>query len=345
MFELPLTEQVVRQQRVLAVKQSMFIEPVGARTQCLALLAEARQVFDAPCLIDCALLLSQIEDQLGDVKHALSCLTEALVYAEEFKQMQRTPEILEQIGRCYYSQACYPQALEHWQQCAVLCGKQVEFLTTRSLALIGLGQICDAGGDYALAVKMHSLAHGLLQGQDDPFLLVKAKINWAVNLKKIGEIPAAKALLREALQLCLQQKLPHYAATSSFRLAEIKLETGDLITAENLISDGLAIVASTPYHWAEVNLLALWAQLMAKKGQLVLALSIIQRGLLIAKADGLRHLEMRLSEQAERYARSTGQFELADDLARRVNFILLHLNAGMVPNISPNLSGLSELLV
>ncbi|WP_297575773.1 hypothetical protein [uncultured Deefgea sp.] len=345
MIELQLTEQAMRQQRVLAVAQSMFLEPVGARSQCLALLDEARAVFDAPCLIDCAVLLSQIEDQLGDLNHAIRCLTEALVYAEEFKQTQRMPEILEQIGRCYYSQACYPQALEHWQQCAVICGKQTAFLKTRSLALMGLGQICDAGGDYVLAEQMQCLAHGLLTGHSEVFLLVKAKINWAVSLKKIGEIAAATALLRDALQRCLQQKLPHYAATSLYRLAEIKLETGDLISAEGLIADGLAIVASTPYHWAEANLLALSAQLMAKKGQPLSALAMIQRGLLIAKADGLRHIEMRLSEQAERYARSTEQFELADDLARRVNFILLHLNAAMVQHIAPDLSGLSELLI
>ncbi len=337
--------QEYRQHLLAKNKAEMFVDPVSARSQCLALLDDARRAFDITCFIDAALQRSQIEDQLGDLNSAISLLTEAMVFAEEFKHPQRLPEILEQIGRCYYSQACYPQALEHWQQCAELCGNQAEFLKTRSLALMGLGQICDAGGDNRLAVQMHAAAHQLLLDSEDVFLLVKAKINWAVNLQKIADPDAAKVLLHASLALCLQHQLPHYAATSCYRLAEIELKNGDFLTAESLIEEGLLIVASTPYHWVEVNLLGLWAQLISRQGQVQRALEVVLRALTIAQDDGFRHLEMRLSEQAEHYARAMGQIEIADEFARKTNFIQMHLNATMSPQISPNLSGLSALLI
>jgi tetratricopeptide (TPR) repeat protein len=344
-LRMPKSGLVYRQQQLAQIAAAMFTDPVSARAQCLNLLGEARHAFDALCFIDAALLLSQIEDQLGDLNSAIAQLSEAMVFAEEFKQTQRLPEILEQIGRCYYTQACYPQALEHWQQCAVLCGKNSALLKTRSLALMGLGQICDAGGDNALAVQMHASAHQLLADVDDAFLLVKAKINWAVNLHKMGERRAAKELLRQSLSLCLQHQLPHYAATSSYRLAEIELADGHLLAAECLIEDGLHIVASTPYHWVEVNLLSLWAQLLAQQSAPQAALEKVQRGLLIAQDNGFRHQEMRLAELAERYARNLGQIELADDYAHKVNFMVLHLNALAAPQLNPNLSGLSFLIV
>ncbi|WP_027469822.1 hypothetical protein [Deefgea rivuli] len=341
---MPMIEPQPRQSQLDAIQALLFTEPVRARELCLALLAQTRQTFDAKTFIAAALQLSQIEDQLGDLTSAINQLFEAMVFAEEFKQSQCRPEILEQIGRCYYTQACYPQALEHWLQCVVLCGKDAEFLKTRSLALMGLGQICDVWGDHALAVRMHASAHQLLLDTGDVFLRVKAKINWAVNLQKTGDLIGAKELLRRSLTLCLQHQLPHYAATSSYRLAEIELMNGHLEASECLIEEGLAIVAITPYHWAEVNLLALWAQLMEKRGQSQQALDIVQRGLQIAQQDGFRHQEMRLADQAERYARAIGKIDLADDYARKVNFIMLHLNTTTTPQFAPNLSSLSDLL-
>ncbi|QZA77186.1 hypothetical protein K4H28_12950 [Deefgea tanakiae] len=343
---MPLSRQEYRQHLLVQNKTEMFTSPVRSRTQCLALLDDARRAFDISAFIDGALQLSQIEDQLGDLTNAISHLSEALVFAEEFKQTQRIPEILEQIGRCYYTQACYPQALEHWQQCVELCQNQPELLKTRSLALMGLGQICDAGGDNHLAVQMHAAAHNLLIDFGDVFLLVKAKINWAVNLQKVADSIAAKALLRDALTLCLQHHLPHYAATCSYRLAEIELADGHLMAAECLIEDGLLIVASTPYHWAEVNLLGVWAKLIAiDPSQCVRALDVVERALTIAHQDGFRHLELRMSEQAEHYARVSGRIELADEYARKANFIQLDLNSAMNPQMMPNVAGLSALLL
>ena len=343
---MALSRQEYRQHLLAQNKAEMFTSPVRTRTQCLALLDDARRAFDIAAFIDGALQLSQIEDQLGDLSSAISHLSEALVFAEEFKQTQRMPEILEQIGRCYYTQACYPQAFEHWKQCVELCQNQTDMLKTRSLALMGLGQICDVGGDNHLAVQMHAAAHHLLINFGDMFLLVKAKINWAVNLQKLADSTAAKGLLREALTLCLKHNLPHYAATCSYRLAEIEFADGHLTAAECLIEDGLLIVASTPYHWAEVNLLGVWAKLIASDpSQYVRALDVVERALTIAQQDGFRHLELRLSEQAESYARLSGRSDLADEYARKVNFIQLDLNSAMSPRMMPNIKGLSALLI
>lgn len=211
---------------------------------------------------------------------------------------------------------------------------------------MGLGQICDAGRDNQLAVQMHAAAHQLLLDAGDAYLLVKAKINWAVNLQKLAQSREAKTLLREALILCLNHHFPHYAATCSYRLAEIELAEGHLLAAESLIEDGLSIVATTPYHWAEVNLLGLWARLIANdEAQFERALDVVGRALTIASHDGFRHSELRLLEQAEHYARVIGRVELANEYARKANFIQLDLNSAMSPQVIPSVVGLSALLI
>lgn len=335
----------VHSAQLKAVEQLIFTEPVLARQKCLAVLAGARQAFDAPTLIAAALQLSLIEDQLGDLESAIAVLSEALVFAEKFKLQQRLPQLLEQIGRCYYSQARYPQALEFWHQCAVLCGNDADFISTRGLALMGLGQICDACGENGQAITLHQRAHTLLAGIDDCFLLTMAKINWAVNLQKTGQNDAAEFILQDALQLSLTHQLPHHAAESYFRLAEIAIVKQQWDQAERLLEEGLLTLATTPYHWCEVNLLALWATVAAQQQRLAQALESVKRGLLIAEQDGLRHLEMRLNQQASQYARAMGQDDQAEEFLRKSHFLEIHLNTAFAPNTLLNFSALSDLLI
>nr|WP_314898730.1 hypothetical protein [uncultured Deefgea sp.] len=177
------------------IERLIFTEPVLAKQKCALLLARARKNFDASTFISASLHFSLIEDQLGDLPQAIVVLSEALVFAEEFKQAQQTPQLLEQIGRCYYSQANYPQALDYWHQCALLCGNQLNFLETRALALMGLGQICDVSGEHTQAIQLHQIAHSLLLTINNQFLLTMAKINWAVNLQKIGLSEESREIL------------------------------------------------------------------------------------------------------------------------------------------------------
>ncbi|MBM5571746.1 MULTISPECIES: hypothetical protein [Deefgea] len=331
-------------QQLAEMQQLIFTEPVLARQKCGQLLAHARHAFDAPTFISAALSLSLIEDQLGDLQQAISVLSEALVFAEEFKQKQRIPQLLEQIGRCHYSQANYPQALDYWHQCALQCGQQNDLLETRALALIGLGQICDACGENAQAIHLHQLAHDLLLSINNYFLLTMAKINWAVNLQKTGQSEAARTILQESLQLSLAHELPHHAAESQFRLAEIAISLDELILAEQYIEEGLMTVALTPYHWCEINLLALWAQLSYRAGRLAQALDIVKRGLHIAEEDGLRHLVFRLSQQAVLYARAGGLNAIADEYQRKIDFLQVHLHTEIAQPNALNLQMLRDLI-
>ena len=332
-------------QQLAEIEQLIFTEPVLARQKCTALLAQARAKFDTATFIAAALQLALIEDQLGDLAHAIAVLSEALVFAEEFKQSQGVPQLLEQIGRCYYSQASYPQALEYWHQCAVLCGNQIELIETRGLALMGLGQICDASGENAQAIALHQMAHFLLLKVDNVFLLTMAKINWAVNLQKIGQSETARSILLDALNLSLAHDLPHHAAESQFRLAEIALSLDELTLAEQLLEEGLMTVSITPYHWCEVNLLGLWAQLSHQAGRHEQSLDIVRRGLHLAEEDGLRHLVLRLSQQAIHYAHILGLHEVADEYQRKVNFLSIHLHTELTRPTALNLNMLRDLMV
>ena len=343
MVEVIKPDAHTRQLKV--IEQLIFTEPVLARQKCMAVLAVARLAFDAQTFITAALQLSLIEDQLGDLEQAIAVLSEAMVFAEEFEQQAAIPQLLEQIGRCYYSQAHYPQALEFWHQCAVLCGNDASLIATRGLALMGLGQICDACGENAQAITLHQLAHTLLSSIDDCFLLTMAKINWAVNLQKTGQNAAAETILQSALQLSLSYQLPHHAAESYFRLAEIAIDQLAWDRAERLLEEGLIILTTTPYHWCEVNLLALWATVAAQQQRTAQALESVKRGLLIAEQDGLRHLELRLNQQAAQYAQAMGLDEQAEDFLRKSNFLEIHLDTVLAPNMLLNFNILSDLLI
>ncbi|QLG88825.1 hypothetical protein HQ393_11600 [Chitinibacter bivalviorum] len=333
-----------RQHTLDLIDAHIFTDPVLARGFCMSLLQETREAFDIQHFIAASLRLSLIEDQLGDFAQAIEVLSEAMAYAQEFKLFQEMPAILEQLGCCHYSLAHYPPALSYWQQCVLLCGKQASLAKTRGLAMVGLGRICDVCGQNQLAVTMHEAGHTILLATEDAFLITMAKINWAVNLFKLQQYAAARVLLNQALAMSHANQLPHHVAECHFRLAQIAMQEGALEVAESEIEEGLLTVSTTPYHWVEVNLLAEWGELVFHQGDAERAMEIVRRGLLIAQEDGLRHLEMRLVRQAERYCHVLGIKELAAEYGRQVSFLQLHLHAEMPSDATLDLTRLPELV-
>lgn len=103
-------------------------------------------------------------------------------------------------------------------------------------------------------------------------------------------------------------------------------------------------VSITPYHWCEVNLLGLWAQLSHQAGRHEQSLEIVRRGLQIAEEDGLRHLVLRLSQQAIHYAHILGLREIADEYQRKVNFLSVHLHTEITQPTALNLNMLRDLM-
>ncbi|WP_410499459.1 hypothetical protein [Chitinibacter sp. S2-10] len=332
-----------RQQSLDAIAAKIFTEPALARKQCIELLEQARLGADGKTFIAAAVQYSLIEDQLGDAHAALKLLSEAMAYAQEFHLIHEIPVILEQMGCCYYSLARYPQALQCWRQCAMLCGNQASMSKTRGLALIGLGRICDAAGNNELAVKMHQSGHQLLQITDDAYLITMAKINWAVNLQKLQQYDAACILLSDALVLSQQNHLPHHIAEILFRLSQIAIVQQQDGLAESYIEDGMLTLSETPYHWVEVNLLAEWARLQARQGKLIEALATVKRGLELAQTDDFKNLEMVLLQQAQGYANDMGLSLIADEYQRKASFLLLHLQDEIPASEQLDLDGLNAL--
>ncbi|WP_348946115.1 hypothetical protein ABHF33_06305 [Chitinibacter sp. FCG-7] len=341
---MPANPASLRQMQLDAIQARIFTEPESARSQCHVLLNVARDVYDVHTFIAAALQLSLIEDQLGDFASAINLLSESMAYAQEFRLFQQMPAILEQLGCCHYSLAHYPQALAYWQQCVLMCGHQSELSQTRGLALVGLGRICDAVGDNRLAVIMHKAGYQLLLGTHDPYLITMAQINWAVNVLKLADYPQARQLLNAALQTSQAHQLPHHAAECLFRLAQIALAQDQLDEAEICIEEGLLGISSTPYHWVEVNLLAEWAELLARQHNWQEAYTAVQRGLRLAEEDAFKHLEMRLLRQAQRYAGELGLAVHAAEYERRASFLHLHLHDQLLPPGSLELGGLLSLL-
>ncbi|WP_273431212.1 hypothetical protein [Chitinibacter tainanensis] len=334
-----------RQAELAAIATQIFTAPAEARSACLALLDEARLHFDVPVFIEAARQLSLIEDQLGDFAGAIAVLLEAQALAVEFRAYQQMPLILEQLGCCHYSLGHYPAALQYFRQAVLLCGRQAELQKTRALALIGIGRVCDAAGEHRHAVRMHQAASQLLQDSGDAYLITMAKINWAVNLLQLDERAAAQTLLQQTWHESAAAGLPHHVAECQYRLAQLARREQDSAQAELLLEEALGTLTTTPYHWLEVNVLAEWAELVAEQAALPQALTILQRGLQLAREDRFLHLELRLLTQAARYAQQLGLKLQREEYERQAGFLHIQLHDHSVPLPQLDLSGLEALAV
>jgi tetratricopeptide (TPR) repeat protein len=194
------------------------------------------------------------------------------------------------------------------------------------LAFIGLGRICDVANEHQRAVLMHQWAYQLLLVTGDAYLISMAQINWAVNLQRLQQLTQGKEILHDALTLSAAHELPHHVAECQFRLAQIALEEGELGLAESCIEEGLMVIAQTPYHWVEVNLLAEWAKTMARQGLYEQAFEQIKRALLIAQDDRFKQLELQLLRLAQQYTQALGMPQRASEYEHQAQFIRMHLD-------------------
>ncbi|WP_373976601.1 tetratricopeptide repeat protein [Chitinibacter sp. SCUT-21] len=313
-------QQTARQQQLQEIENGLFTEPVVARSRCVALLDEARQGSDFQIFIQAALLFSKIEDQLADLPTALKTLEEALVYAQEFHWAEFEAAIFEQMGCCHYSLAQYDLALQDWRECILLCGHAAATYT-RALAFIGLGRLCDLAEQYQQAVAMHQHAHKLLLPSEDFYAITMAMINWAVNLQRLQRWDDAAELLQQALALSEHHQLPHHAAECHLRLAQVAIAQARWLEAEHCLEEGLSVVAQTPYHWVEANLLFEWAQLLQNQQALEQALDVLKRGLLLTQEDGFKTMELAFLRQAETLCLALGWHLQASEFERQANFL------------------------
>ncbi|WP_148716985.1 tetratricopeptide repeat protein [Chitinolyticbacter meiyuanensis] len=327
------------------IESAIFIEPTRARRLCLQLLDSARHSHDPEALIRGALQLSLIEDQLGEVREAQFALLEALAHCEEFGFLAQEAAVLEQLGRCHYTLGDYQQALAHWEQCVRLCQGKPDLLRVSTQALVGLGQLCDACGEHGQAVSMHAAADARLTDINDAYLAAMVKINLGYNHFQTGDQDGAEATLQQAIVLCRSHGFPHHEAEALYRLAEVRIAQSRLDEAAMLVADGLMLVADTPYHWGEVNLLALHAQLLAQHDELDAAMQATLRALDIARQDGMRHLQVRLHMQLADYAGRSGKPALHDEHLRHSQELRIHLETVSPARTQPSLGHLGQLLV
>ncbi|WP_255991590.1 tetratricopeptide repeat protein [Chitinolyticbacter albus] len=338
------TLRIDHAQLLAEIKTATFVEPTRARVLCLRLLDSARHGHDPEALIRAALQLSLIEDQLGEVQEAAYALVEALAHCEEFGFRALEADVLEQLGRCHYTQGDYQPALDYWERCVRFCRGNPTLQRVQTQALVGIGQLCDACDDHEQAVRMHTAAHAQLDRIQDPYLSAMVKINLGYNQYKIGDYTAAETSLQAAIKLCREHTFPHHEAEALYRLAELRIAQAYPDEAAKLVADGLMLVCETPYHWGEVNLLSLHATLLADQGAIEAALQDTHRALDIAQHDGMRHLQVRLHEQAADYAAQAGKSALHDEHRRQGQQLRLHLDIVRPARAAPRLGHLDNLL-
>ncbi|WP_028453479.1 tetratricopeptide repeat protein [Chitinilyticum aquatile] len=317
MMTLPSPEHAAR---LRAIDEILFVQPAEARDLCVRLLGTARS--DPACFIQAALKLSYIEDQMGETGLALTMLEEALGLVGEPGLASYEASLLEQIGRCNYTRGLYTQALAAWERSLRLSEARSDLLLCQVQSLMGLGQICDAFGQFARAAELHRLADGLVGQVRDPYLAAAIKINLATNLIRLSEFAEAQWLLDESLGICREYHFPHHEAETLMRQAELAMHAhNDLDEAQNLLEMALEVLVDTPYHWGEVNILGSLAEIQFRRRQHAQALETAQRALLVARSDGLRQLEARLTAQASMYAHLTGNSELAEMYRQRSSLL------------------------
>ncbi|WP_051711502.1 ATP-binding protein [Andreprevotia chitinilytica] len=298
------------EQRALAeIDRLQHADPAVAAALCETLIATSRQMKSPLAHIEAIERFGMIMDHGGRPGAARNVLFEGLQVVQALHLFQHEAHLLEMIARGYYTAGEYRPAIQHWARAVEVAELPGSEAKSWMLAKVGLGQVYDALGDHDTAVTMHRAALTRIHEVNDPYLYAKIKINLGVDLAKSGHAAEARVVLAEALACCEQHHFSDYSysAEISFRLAELDLEDGDLDQAQTRLDAALAAARAGNYRWGEANIMAVQAELYAKRNNPAQALAVIHDSIGICHDFGLLHILQRQHLAAARYAEQLGE--------------------------------------
>ncbi|XZG70260.1 GAF domain-containing protein [Chitinibacteraceae bacterium HSL-7] len=312
------------QEELVAIRAALSVNKDEALARCLRLIHAARNARDVATQLAACELYGQVAYVEGR-----NLLFEALQVAQTERMYHAEARIAEQIARSYYTTGQYRQASQFWQQASELAALPDGETQVAVLAAIGMGQVADAAGNPAQAAVHHRAAMSLLASVPDAYLAIKARINLAVNLVRVGSATEARVLLSEALTLAVEHHIDDYAAEARFRLAEIALADGRLEQAGLELIDARRTAQHIGYRWLEVNILGTLADVADARGLTLQAFELVLEAIRLAGPSDYVPLLVRLHARAADFAEELNQISAAyQHRSQQVRYMDLHERTG-----------------
>jgi diguanylate cyclase (GGDEF)-like protein len=238
----------------------------------------------------------------GGYHEAIALIRHALSMAEENGFPSIAADALQETARAYYSIAEYDSALECWTRC-LDAASQIEAHDTWLQALVGLGQIYYAHGDFESALTHHRWAVNSWQTEDGLRLKSVAGINVGINLYQLGRLDEALDVLQTALEEARMTPSLECEGDALGIIGLIRLARNELELADFALMEALAINNQRKHVWGvATNLLSL-GKLRVLSADLEGAERMLHEALLMAEAMSAPHLawqaELALAELYE----------------------------------------------
>ncbi|WP_410499625.1 ATP-binding protein [Chitinibacter sp. S2-10] len=330
-------------QLVAQIESRLHNERALAQQSLDQLLAQTRAERDAVGFITAVELLSQIGygDSLLDLQY------EALQMAQGHHLFAAEARLLNLIARALYSSARYQEAMQTWARCLEAAELSQQYVCWAK-AKMGLGQIYDALGDSASAVRLHQEAIDCCSRLDDRWLLLQANINLGVNLHKLRRSAEALAAFNFALDTARELKHADDEAEVLMRIGELYVAKQVFSLAMTSLDAARVIAERTGYRWALAQTLLLRTECLLRMGRPKEALQQVHQGLEVARQAGASHVRMKLlyllaevCEALEDFATALQMQRQAQQLERLINQSLQRDPLQQIAQIA-QIAGLSQ---
>ncbi|UXY15419.1 hypothetical protein N8I74_19245 [Chitiniphilus purpureus] len=278
-------------------------------TEAMALAQQARalaqQRGDMHALVRSLTLYAHGLFMLGKSGEAQRTLLEAIELGELEPVAAAQGETLQLAARVAYTLGEYERAGDHWYACIALAADRIT-PSQRILAHIGLGQLCYAQEQYALALAHHRKAAKLAEECDDPHLDSTSMINVAADLIQLTRYDEATAALKQTLPQVRAEQNYQFEAEIFSLFGEIRLRLGDHEAARMSLMVALKINRLHINTWGEASVLLRLARCSLAVDELEIALEQLARAHTLADGMGslplLAQIHASLAEVAERTA-------------------------------------------
>ena len=292
------------------IDAAMHVEPEEALKLCKQVFVES-YLWEPHVYVRAAERYGKIMDHLGRSAEARDSLFAAQQAAQGSCLPIHEAKILERLARSYYTAGDYRRAMQYWNSCIDVINQTGGDTETWVLAKVGLAQVYKGEGDYAAGHTMLTEAQVRTAEVGDPHLEAKVKINLAVILIEQDRQQEASAVLHEAFAICSEHQLLDYLSESNLYLGKIALAGGELDSALAYLEAGLTAARQVNFRWSEAHILALKAEVFARRGDAAMALQTVREAQAIAMADGFSDMLIQQHFAAAEYAASLDDFKTA----------------------------------
>ncbi len=203
----------------------------------------ARQLDDSWQVIGILFKLGQVTTAMGDYEQAKACYQECLPKLREKGDRRMTASTLSSLGHVHYLLAEYDEAQGAFEGSLAVC-QATENEHEMGFVYGNLGNVSRALGDYEAARRYYQQSVDVLERRGENWGLCLNLKRQGILYTEMGEIEAAWASFRRAMQLAILQELPPEMLEILLGVAGLASRQGDKERAVELASLALAHTAT-----------------------------------------------------------------------------------------------------